>query len=72
MTLEIFRKKCINLSRSLLKLSYLYIFILFSAAAVNRASTSNQPKPSSSNKPKSNQGKPQNTMLAYIGKDLAR
>ncbi|XP_063413184.1 AN1-type zinc finger protein 2A-like isoform X1 [Mytilus trossulus] len=42
------------------------------AAAVNRASTSNQPKPSSSNKPKSNQGKPQNTMLAYIGKDLAR
>ncbi|CAC5414527.1 AN1-type zinc finger protein 2B,AN1-type zinc finger protein 2A [Mytilus coruscus] len=42
------------------------------AAAVNRAGTSNQPKPSSSNVPKSNQGKPQNTMLAYIGKDLAR
>lgn len=43
------------------------------AAAVNRASTSNQPKTTHhSNKPNTSQGKPQNTMLAYVGKDLER
>jgi len=49
------------------------LILFFSAAAVNRASTSNQPKTTHhSNKPNTSQGKPQNTMLAYVGKDLER
>ena len=47
------------------------MILFFSAAAVNRASTSNQPK-TTHNKPNTSQGKPQNTMLAYVGKDLER
>lgn len=42
------------------------------AAAVNRASTSNQQSTAKSKMPNTNQGRPQNTMLTYLGKDLER